>query len=294
MVCAGGSQVWTGHSGTLIPSPTTRRVATRTWVGVEQPGAVGRGEPAEVGRPALDDEDEDAEEHQRRPEGGEEDEPVRRVGAGLLGGVVVAEPADEHPHRDEDDLEGDEEQDRVAGEEGGQGAELDEQQARVVGRGGVRGAGPGPTPRSRRDRPGSRPRACTTTATPRAAVSSARGMVIPSTAKCQRSPSEVTHGASTSVPQDDGQDGEQEGHDAGDEGEPAGGARRIPAAGGEQPDGDDGGDDEGQRQCHTVTPATATRTTPTTTATRPADGAARWARSPSRPAMPVRDAAPRG
>ena len=142
MVWAGGSQVWTGQRGTLMPRPTTRRVATSTWVGADRPGAVGGGEQAEVGGTALDDEDEDAEEHQRRPEGREEDEPVGRVGPGPLGGVVVAEPADEHPHRDEHDLERDEEEDRVASEESGESTELDEQEARVVGRGRVAAARP--------------------------------------------------------------------------------------------------------------------------------------------------------
>ena len=56
----------------------------------------------------------------------------------LVGVVRVAEPADEHPHRHEHDLERDEEEDGVAGEEGGERAELDEQQAAEEGRAGCR------------------------------------------------------------------------------------------------------------------------------------------------------------
>ena len=37
MVWAGGSQVWTGQRGTLIPRPTTSSAATSTWVGVDRP-----------------------------------------------------------------------------------------------------------------------------------------------------------------------------------------------------------------------------------------------------------------
>ena len=255
-----------------------------------QPGAVGGGEQAQVGGPALDDEDEDAEEHQRRPEGREEDEPVGRVGPGPLGGVVVPEPADEHPHRDEHDLERDEEEDRVASEEGGESTELDEQEARVVGRGRVAAARPDGAAGSTglasagvdhdRDAEG------------RGEQGEGDGHAVDREVPAQperRDPRGVDLRT-----QDDGHEREQEGHDAGDEGEPASRARRIPAPGGEQPDRDDGGDDEGQGQCHTVTPATAMRTTPTTTASSPAEGAARWAFSPSRPAIPVRDAAPRG
>ena len=39
MVCAGGSQVWTGNSGTLMPRPASSRAATTTWVGPGQAGA---------------------------------------------------------------------------------------------------------------------------------------------------------------------------------------------------------------------------------------------------------------
>ena len=120
-------------------------------------------------------------------------------------------------------------------------------------------------------------------------------MVTPSTAKCQRSPSEVTHGASTSVRRTTVDEREQEGDDAGDEGEPASRARRIPAAGREQPDRDDGGDDEGQGQCHTVTPSDRDEDDADDDGQQPGGG--RRAVAPSRrpgPRSRCRDAAPRG
>ena len=135
-MCAGGSQVCTGHSGTLMPRPASRRDATTTWVGPAQPRATAGRQRRQVGGAGGGDEREDAQQHQRRAEHGVEDEPARRV-ATCRRVAGVAEPADEHPHRHEDDLEGHEEQDRVAGEERGERPELDQQQAAVERRAGA-------------------------------------------------------------------------------------------------------------------------------------------------------------
>ena len=136
VVCAGGSQVCSGKTGTLTASPATSSAATSVWVPTGMPCPPPWARTSEVGGARLGDEREDADEHQRRAERGVEDEPAAGVRA-RRGVVGVAEPGDEHPHRDEDELEGDEEEDRVAGVEGGQRTELDEQQAGVEGRGGA-------------------------------------------------------------------------------------------------------------------------------------------------------------
>ena len=91
-------------------------------------------EERQVGRALVGHEEEDADEHQRRPEDGEQDEPARRIGACRVADVLVAEPPDEQPHRHEDDLEGDEEEQGVTREERREGTGLDEEDAAQVGR----------------------------------------------------------------------------------------------------------------------------------------------------------------
>ena len=136
VVWAGGSQVCSGKTGTLTARPATSSAATRVWVPTGYAVAAALGEDVEVGGAGLGDEREDADEHQGRAEGGVEDEPSSGVGA-RVGVVRVAEPGDQHPHRHEHDLEGDEEEHRVAGVEGGERPELDQQEAGVEGRRGA-------------------------------------------------------------------------------------------------------------------------------------------------------------
>ena len=96
-------------------------------------GPVAPGEHLEVGGAGRGDQRQDADEHERRAEGGVEDEPAPGVGS-RRGPVGVAEAGDEHPHRHQHDLEGDEEEDGVAGVERGERPGLDQQQARVEDR----------------------------------------------------------------------------------------------------------------------------------------------------------------
>ena len=86
------------------------------------------GEGPQVGGAGRGHEREDADEHQGGADGRVEHEPVARLGAGTSV-VRVAVPADEHPHRHEDEFEGDEEQHGITGGERRERPGLDEQEA---------------------------------------------------------------------------------------------------------------------------------------------------------------------
>ena len=93
-----------------------------------QRGSRAGGERPQVGGARRGDQGEDADEHQRGADRRVEDEAVPGVGAGPLV-VAVAEPADQHPHGYQDELEGDEEEHGVASSERGERAGLDDEQA---------------------------------------------------------------------------------------------------------------------------------------------------------------------
>ena len=201
------------------------------------------------------------------------------VGAGPLV-VAVAEPADQHPHRHQDELEGDEEEHGVAGGEGGERAGLDDEQAAEEGRRGatlghvdpgVRGDEHADERREEHERHGD-------------AVDAER----PAHAELGQ-PRHVDVGPR------DGHDDREHHRDAGGRGghEPGPGDVERAAAG-DEPETDDDGDEEQQAHDHASTPArpsttTAARTRPTAELGR----SPRKARAPAQPAARVATAVPR-
>ena len=146
-MCAGGSQVCSGNIGAFTARPPTISAAATTcsvWVepGAAGPAARAIGEHGEVGGAGAEGDEQQAQQHHRRAERGEEDEAVGGVPPGGLAGrrgcghrhvprvlPFVAPEGDDEPHRDQHDLERDEEEQQVAGGEHGQRAALDGQVA---------------------------------------------------------------------------------------------------------------------------------------------------------------------
>ena len=250
-----------------------------TCCGPGEAGAVAVREDGEVARALLVHEEEDADEHQRRAEHGEEHEAAGGVGARLVRHVVVAEAAHEHPHRHEDDLEGDEEEDGVARHERRERPRLDEQDAAEEGR--ARAA--------LRDRTGERVRDDGDGEQRREEDERGRDAVdaeVPPDA--ERADPRRVHLVTS--PDDD--DGEHRCHDGRSERD----ATLDRGLTGDRDEGDrrEQRQQEHQGQRHAVTPRIATSTTPASRLSSDRDGTPRWLRSPARPAARATTAVARG
>ena len=140
-VWASGSQVWNGNIGTLMPKPMNMPAKISTWVesttGCEaELAGVGDalGDARHRERLGAGDEEqrEEAHDHERRAEQRVEEELDRGVLA-----LLAAPHADHEVHRQEHDLEEDEEEDQVLRHEGAehpgvQHEDEDEERLRVV------------------------------------------------------------------------------------------------------------------------------------------------------------------
>ena len=81
--CASGSQMCSGHSGVFTARPSATSTAAVTAGGAGR--AVGRGDLHDVEGAGLGPDEHEADQHQRRPEHGEDQEPGGRAApAGLV------------------------------------------------------------------------------------------------------------------------------------------------------------------------------------------------------------------
>ena len=282
-VCAGGSQVCTGHSGTLMPRPVSSSAATTTWVVRVSPAPRPAASAERSAVPGGADEGQDAHEHQGRAEHGVEHEPAGRVAPGRRV-RRVAEPADQHPHGHQDHLERHEEQDGVAGQERGERPELDQQQAAVERRAGPDGGRVRARVQHHRD-----------------AEDGGEHEQRRADAVDGEVPAHPERGDPRPV-QDRSADHGDDHQDGGDHGDGQGVAvdepvtARAPApAGHDQGRAGDGRQQQGgqQRGYHRLTPTTPTASTPQRTQTRPCEGRRVCARSAPTPAQRVATTVPR-
>ncbi len=233
----------------------------------------------EAGRAGGGHEREDADEHEGRAEGGVEHEAMTGVDARRLV-VAVAVPADEHPHRHEDQLERDEEQHGIPGGEGRERAGLDEQEAAEEG--GRAPSGRQVDPRvgddEHTDHRGQQHQGYGDVVDPERPAHPELGQ-----------PGPVDPGAGH------GHDEcEERGGERGDHGGDPGDVDREVTPTGDEPQPDGGGHGEEQADHHASTPTTPSTTTAASTSPTAELGRSPWwARAPAWPAALVSTAVPR-
>ena len=123
-VWASGSQVWNGNIGTLTAKPMNMPAKIQTWASLSMPApAVVQVREARSSRaPVLEEQGEERDQHQRRAEHRVQEELQRGVLA-----ILTTPHTDHEVHRQEHELEEDEEQDEVLGDERARHADLEDE-----------------------------------------------------------------------------------------------------------------------------------------------------------------------